>query len=108
MTAVTTRLLAALLVVVALGICAPERDRAGAERLSGIVSDHRLPSDCSSAIDDDPGLPQTKTLLPAVSPERVELAGPSLRWSADEHRLVTTSTREIFLDFFAPRAPPLS
>lgn len=108
MTATTARVLAALLVVVVLGICAPERGSAEAELPSGIVSDHPLPWGCSSVINDDPGLPQPKTLLAAVSPERIEIAGPGLTRSADVHRLALPNGRPVFLDFLAPRAPPLA
>lgn len=106
----TARIVALLLAVLPLGLCAPERvDAAEAGRpSSGIVngSDVELSSGCGLAADEGPGLPQAKTQLVTVASGVVAFADLSAIASAHPLPVPVTESSPIFLDVLAFRAPP--
>jgi hypothetical protein len=101
------QLVGLLLIALALGVCAPGPASAEPPTLPGIVGDGaRLTPACDTATDGDPGLPQSKTSLAAVSAGGI-VARIDSPPAAALPPLPLAVPRQVALEVFASRAPPL-
>jgi hypothetical protein len=102
------QLISLLLIVLAFGLCAPDLASSEAPAPPGIVSDGAgVTPACDTANDDDPGLPTSKAALPAISSGSVAVALVDAPRAATVPPLPPAVPRQIALEVFVSRAPPL-
>lgn len=100
------RLVAVLLVALALGFCAPEPSEAAGPLLHGIVSpEAQLTPECEAG-PDDPGAANAKTTVVVLSAGRSDIAPTDPSGIAIPR--VVSAPRRVALDVAASRAPPLA
>jgi hypothetical protein len=102
------QLVGLLLIALALAFCAPGPASAEPPTLPGIIGDGARPTPaCDTATDDDPGVPQSKTSPAAVSGGGIAVAPIDSPPAAAVPPLPLAVPRQVALEVFASRAPPL-